>query len=74
MATLTAVEPVEVIPFNTNNDWGFGGGIGKVYVYPNGYTMRKGRAYYRHLPSHSFTYYFNNEHKEITKKEFEVAL
>ena len=22
------IKTVEVIPFNTNNDWGFGGGIG----------------------------------------------
>ena len=72
--TVKGVEPVDVIPFNTNNAWGFGGGIGKVFVYSNGYTIRKGRAYFRHLPPRSFVRYFDADHKEISKKEFERAI
>jgi hypothetical protein len=40
--------------FNTNNAWGFGGGFGVEYVFPNGSRLRIGTACYRHAPSHSF--------------------
>jgi len=56
-------------PFNTNNAWGFGGGIGTVTTYSNGYRMRKGTAMFRHLPNESFCRYFNGVN-EIGPKEF----
>lgn len=40
-------------PFNTNNGWGFGGGVGTSYI-KDGVEIRIGKAYYRHLPSHKF--------------------
>lgn len=40
-------------PFNTNNSWGFGGGVGISYV-KDSVEIRIGKAYYRHLPSHKF--------------------
>ena len=56
--------------FNTNNAWGFGGFIGKVYENKvKKLKIRKGRACYRHLPYQPFErYYFDG--KEIDKKEF----
>lgn len=70
---IKGVAPVEVQEFNTNNGWGFGGGIGKKYLYPNGYSIRKGRAYYRHLPSHAYTTYCEPSGRHISKEKFEEA-
>jgi hypothetical protein len=39
--------------FNTNNGWGFGGGIGKEYKV-NGFIVRVGVACYRHLESQPY--------------------
>lgn len=39
--------------YNTNNDWGFGGGIGTMYKFKNGF-IKKGTAYYRHAPSEKY--------------------
>lgn len=40
-------------PFNTCNEWGFGGGIGTSYK--NGeWEVRKGTAYFRHLKPQAF--------------------
>lgn len=44
--------------FNTNNAWGFGGGIGTETTFDNGIVNRKGKAYYRHSPSVSFDQWF----------------
>lgn len=44
--------------FNTNNAWGFGGGIGTDTTYDNGLRNRKGRACFRHLPAQSFNRWF----------------
>lgn len=44
----------ETTSFNTNNDWGFGGGIGTSYR-KNNVEVRIGRAYYRHLASVQYT-------------------
>lgn len=40
--------------FNTNNAWGFGGGIGEEITYDNGLINRKGTAYYRHMSPSKF--------------------
>ena len=40
--------------FNTNNAWGFGGGIGTEYTFPDGSKLRVGTACYRHLKPHSY--------------------
>jgi hypothetical protein len=44
--------------FNSNNAWGFGGGIGTDVKYDNGLRNRFGTAYYRHTPSVSFNRWF----------------
>lgn len=52
-----APEPVTIVStvdFNTNNSWGFGGGIGKQTEFSNGLILREGTAYYRHLPKEKF--------------------
>ena len=40
--TLFGREPVKVENFNTNNAWGYGGGVGKQFTYPSGAYVRKG--------------------------------
>ena len=65
---------ISVAKFNTNNAWGFGGGIGKVTTYSNGYEMRKGRAFYRHLPSERFARYYDSLGRLITKSQFEKGI
>jgi hypothetical protein len=40
--------------YNTNNAWGFGGGIGVKTTFDNGVIHKKGKAYYRHLPEESY--------------------
>lgn len=60
--------------FNTNNAWGFGGGIGTHTTYENGYSCRKGRAYYRHLKSESFVKYYDADGKRISKRQFEETI
>jgi hypothetical protein len=40
--------------YNTNNAWGFGGGIGVKTTFDNGVTHKKGKAYFRHLPPESY--------------------
>lgn len=37
--------------FNSNNAWGFGGGIGTRYELPNKYIVKIGTACFRHLTS-----------------------
>jgi hypothetical protein len=63
---------MDVEEFNTNNDWGFGGGVGKM-VRIGAYACRFGKAYYRHLPSESFARFFRFDGErriEIGEKEF----
>jgi len=49
------IESVE--EYNTNNAWGFGGGIGKQYNLKNSNLfVRIGTAYFRHLPSQPSAY------------------
>lgn len=46
-----------VEPFNTNNAWGFGGGIGEHFSCKVGdrvYDIRKGTAYFRHAKPQRF--------------------
>ncbi len=42
--------------FNTNNAWGFGGGIGTSYTFPprTDVEVRVGKACYRHMKSTKF--------------------
>lgn len=47
----------EIEGFNTNNAWGFGGGIGTHFICQLGehkYDIRKGTASFRHLKSEAF--------------------
>ena len=41
--------------FNTNNSWGFGGGVYTRTTYSNGLVIDKGKLCYRHLPPSPFT-------------------
>jgi hypothetical protein len=50
------------IEFNTNNAWGFGGGIG--------YVRRYGTAFFRHLPPKKFERFWTADKKEIDRHEF----
>lgn len=40
--------------FNTNNSWGFCGGIGIDYTFNDKLSAKIGRAFYRHLPSQNY--------------------
>jgi hypothetical protein len=51
--------------FNTNNGWGFGGGIGTEFVYASGAKVRKGCAYYRHTGTSPFFVVYDNSGKVI---------
>lgn len=55
--------------FNTNNGWGFGGGIGTETVYDNDLVNRKGTAHFRHIKSESFDRWFI-----IVEKGFNLSL
>ena len=55
--------------FNTNNGWGFGGGVGTETVYDNNVVNRKGKAYYRHLPSSNFDNWYIR-----VKRDFDLSL
>ena len=59
--------------FNTNNAWGFGGGIGTHTTFENGYSIRKGTAHFRHLKSERFCHYRNDKGVGISKAELEEA-
>lgn len=57
--------------FDTNNAWGFGGGIGTETVYDNGLVNRKGKAYFRHTPSQSYDNWYvqtDEDWHELNKK------
>ena len=56
--------------YNTNYAWGFGGGIGVATIFKDGFRMRDGTAYFRHLPPEKYTNYYNADGKQISKKEF----
>lgn len=53
IARLLQLPDVNVNACNTNNGWGFDGGIYKQYE-ANGYIVRIGEACYRHLSSSPF--------------------
>ena len=53
--------------FNTNNSWGFGGGIGIIYNLKDGYYVKIGKLYYRHLPPVNF---YSLTRPDGTKIEF----
>lgn len=54
--------------FNTNNAWGFGGGVGTEYTLLD-FCARVGVAYYRHLPPVRFFKYFLAD-EEISERDF----
>ena len=47
-------QPYTVTDFNTNNGWGFGGGVGKSFKFNEHLELRIGKAYYRHLKPEAF--------------------
>lgn len=49
-------DPVEVLPYSTNNAWGFGGSVGTEYTFENGWILRAGIACFRHLPGSRIIY------------------
>ena len=51
--------------FNTNNAWGFGGGIGVQTNYKSGAYSKKGKACYRHMPSTTFETYMNSSFERL---------
>jgi len=63
--------------YNTNNAWGFGGGIGNdftmTFVTLGTFKARFGKACYRHLHPNSYSRFWINDN-EVTKKEFETQL
>lgn len=66
---------IEVTDFNTNNAWGFGGGIGKL-VKIGDFTCRYGKAYFRHLKPEAFCRFFydgDGRHVEVSQKVFETG-
>ena len=71
-AIVKSLQPISSVEFNTNNAWGFGGGIGYESIYSNGSVSRYGTAYFRHLPSEKFERFWTDKTKkhEISKEEF----
>lgn len=59
---------IEVTDFNTNNAWGFGGGIGKL-VKIGEWSVKYGTAYFRHINAEKFVRYFQT----VEGKTFEVC-
>lgn len=64
---------VKTQDFNTCNAWGFGGGVGKEYTFANGITIRKGTAYYRHLPSTHFIAVYKDGERVIDEISLKKA-
>jgi hypothetical protein len=48
--------------FNTNNAWGFGGGIGTKYTLPDGSYVKIGTAYFRHNDPVKYITIYNKPH------------
>lgn len=59
---------IKTEPYDTNNSWGFGGGIGTSYKFANGCELRIGTAYYRHLRSHRYCALYNPKGKRVLDK------
>jgi len=61
--------------FNTNNAWGFGGGVGTSWTRGN-IEIRIGKAYYRHAPPNPFITLTNsNVHRmDLTKRQLKEYL
>lgn len=59
---------------NSNNAWGFGGMIGKEWVFPNGFVFRKGTAYFRHLDPKPIAYGLNPDGQRIPESELLQAI
>ena len=63
----------KIIEHNSLNDWGFGGWVGKIYVYNNWY-MREGRWGTRHNGFSPYNQYSNTSNPvkyiQFTKEEF----
>lgn len=61
-----------VTTFNTNNGWGFGGSVGKLYTY-KGLTLKEGKWCYRHTKGESFVLFFTNG-SPLIRKDFEELI
>lgn len=48
------IPKVKIEYYNTNNAWGFGGGIGLKYIFNKKLSCKIGTAYYRHLDSSKY--------------------
>jgi hypothetical protein len=78
------VEVLSVEKYNTNNDWGFGGGIGTrtTYMLPDGMGTlfhKKGTACFRHLPPERYESYgmgedFNHGGRTYTMGELRALI
>lgn len=47
--------PAKVEDYNSNNDWGFGGLMGKKYIFNEHLHLRTGLLCFRHLPKKPIT-------------------
>lgn len=56
-------------PFNTCNAWGFGGGIGTEWTFPNGLRYRQGTAYFRHRATMQFGRFLTNSNRDVSFAE-----
>lgn len=62
-------DPVACEDVNTNNAWGFGGMLGKVYTYACGVKRRIGTAYFRHLKPEKVDRFTTEAGRSLTKAE-----
>lgn len=60
--------------FNTNNNWGFGGGVGVARSYSNGYRSRCGTSSYRHAPPEKFAHYWDANDNRISAANFLASI
>ena len=62
------VEKVEIKSYNTNNDWGFGGGRGLIYTFSDNLYCKIGFASTRHRGEFPYITIYKNE-KRIFDEE-----
>lgn len=63
--TIVKTKAIKVEKYNTNNSWGFGGAVGKRYIFKDGTSLVKASACYRHLPSKPFARFEDNEDNRV---------
>jgi len=64
---LSEIDVVE--HYNTNNAWGFGGAVGKIYHYTPDIKLCLLKACYRHGPGHRFIRIVHNGKKIFEKTD-----